>query len=505
MRTVRVSVACVVLAMLLAPVRLARAGEATGAADHPAAIVPLNGEIDQYSRGDFIRRFERAKALGAKEIIVSIDSPGGLVTSSMEISRFIKRQDDVRTIAFVRNKAYSGASMVALACREIWMAPESVLGDCAPIIFNAGGQLQPLPPTERAKQESPILAEFDDSAKKNGYNPLVAEAMVDVRRTVYLMQNGRGEYKAVDEQEHGELLNSGDWKDAAGFRVPLDSSETLLTVNPDEAKALGLSSGTVASPQALAARRGDRIAADLTPGAGEKIVEFLNNPFVRMILLTIFLQSLYIALHAPGHGAAEAVGVVSLGLLVGVPLLTGYAQWWEVAAIFVGLGLCAFEIFVFPGHMVSLILGSIMVVGGLVLTFAGSEPSGMPGWLPGMHQTWMGIEHGLMAVIGAFFLTALLSLWVRRFLPSIPYFNKFILPEPGGDVSHANVPAEDVWPFVGSIGVAITDLKPGGSVEFPFGDDRRAAAVVSSSGYVPTGTKVAVEQVQGNFVRVRAV
>ena len=30
--------------------------------------------------------------------------------------------------------------------------------------------------------------------------------------------------------------------------------------------------------------------ADLTAGSGEKIVEFLNNPFVRMILLTIFLR-----------------------------------------------------------------------------------------------------------------------------------------------------------------------------------------------------------------------
>lgn len=503
--SLRIGLLLAVLAALVGRARAAVSPPAASAADS-IAIVPLRGEIDDYSRSDFVRRFERARALGARVVIVSIDSPGGLVTSSMDISRFLKRQEGVRTIAFVKDKAYSGASMVALACQEIWMAPASVIGDCAPIIFNTQGQLQPLPTAERAKQESPILEEFYDSAKRNGYDPLVAAAMVDAGRSVYLLQNSAGQFKAADEPEYHRLKDGGEWKDAPGFRVPIDGPQSLLTVNTDEAKALGLSKGTVASAQSLAANLGGRLVADLTPGFGETFVELLNNPFVRLILLTIFLQSLYISIHAPGHGAAEAVAVVSLGLLVGIPLLTGYAQWWEVAAIFVGLGLCAFEIFVFAGHMVSLIVGTIMVLGGLVLTFAGKEPSGIPGWLPSLQQTWQGIENGLMVVVGGFFTAMLLSLWVRRFLPSIPYFNKLILTATTGNATAARPPAsEDVWPFVGSIGVAVTDLKPGGSVEFPYADASRATAVVSSSGYIRAGDKVAVEQVQGNFVRVRAI
>ena len=507
MNAVRFSILSVILAVVVGPVRAIKAEEISSAASNEAvAIVPLRGQIDDYSRNDFFRRFERAKSMGARVVIVSIDSPGGLVTPSMEISRFLKREDGVRTVAFVTDKAYSGASLVALACQEIWMAPSSVIGDCAPIIFNTEGQLQPLPTAERAKQESPILAEFYDSAKRNGYNPLVAAAMVDVGRSVYLLQNQAGQFKAVDEAEYGKLKGTDGWNDAPGFRVPIDGPTSLLTVNPDEAKALGLSKGTVSSVQTLVAKIGGHVVADLTPGLSEAFVEFLNNPFVRMILLTIFLQSLYIALHAPGHGAAEAVAVVSLAALVGVPLLTGYAQWWEVAVIFIGLGLCAFEIFVFPGHLVSLIVGSVMVVAGLVLTFAGKEPSGMPGWLPSLQQTWHGIQNGLMAVVGGFFLTVLLSLWVRRFLPSIPYFSRFILTATTGNTADVKPSqSQDAWPFVGSVGIAMTDLKPGGSVEFPYADASRATAVVSSSGYVPAGTKVAVEQVQGNFVRVRAI
>lgn len=508
MNALRVLASAVLLVVLVGPGGLARAAVETAPAssNDPVAIVSLRGQIDDYSRNDFFRRFERARSAGARVVIVSIDSPGGLVTPSMEISRFLKRQDGIHTVAFVTDKAYSGASLVALACQEIWMAPSSVIGDCAPIIFNTEGQLQPLPTAERAKQESPILAEFYDSAKRNGYSPLVAAAMVDVGRSVYLLQNQAGQFKAVDEAEYAKVKGTEGWADAPGFRVPIDGPTSLLTVNPDEANALGLSRGTVSSAQALAAKLGGHVVADLTPGLGEALVEFLNNPFVRMILLTIFLQSLYIALHAPGHGAAEAVAVVSLAALVGVPLLTGYAQWWEVAVIFIGLGLCAFEIFVFPGHLVSLVVGSIMVVAGLVLTFAGKEPGGMPGWLPSLQQTWHGIQNGLMAVVGGIFTTILLSLWVRRFLPSIPYFNKLILTATTGNTTQRKPsPSQDAWPFVGSIGVAVTDLKPGGSVEFPYADASQAAPVVSSSGFVPAGTKVAVEQVQGNFVRVRAI
>jgi hypothetical protein len=49
-------------------------------------------------------------------------------------------------------------------------------------------------------------------------------------------------------------------------------------------------------------------------------------------------------------------------LLIGIPLLTGYASWLEVAMIFIGLALLAFEIFIFPGHFVSGIVGLVMMV-----------------------------------------------------------------------------------------------------------------------------------------------
>ena len=496
------------LALLLAPAL--RADETpvtpTRAEAQPAAIVPLVGQIDSYSAREFLRRFDKAREQGAKTIIVSINSPGGGVAESLQISRYLKRQTDVHTVAFVKDMAYSGASMVAVACNEIWMAPESVLGDCAPIILVGSEQeLEKLPPTERAKQESPVVDEFLDSARHNGYDPTLLTAMVTIRDPVYVIQNGEGTLRVVHEAEYKELIDNG-WKLAPGFEN-VDGAATLVTLRPRQAIALGLAKGEIASPTALASKLNVPIVADLTPGVGEQLIEFFNNPLVRMILLTVFLQSLYICLSAPGHGAAEAVAVVSLGLLLGIPLLTGVATWWEVAVIFGGLGLCAFEIFVFPGHFVSLITGSLMVVFGLVMTFV---PMGVPGWAPNSHVVWHGVQNGLLVVVGALAAWVLLTLWLRRFLPSIPYFNKLILTATTGNPSPipgaGQTPgALESWPFVGTVGVATTDLRPGGAVEFPYADTTRKTAVVSTSGYVQMGSKVVVEEIQGSSVRVRVI
>lgn len=502
MNKLHVGVITILAALLLAPSLRAEARSAPSQTGQPAAIVPLVGEIDDYSRDDLIKRFERAKALGAKAVIVSIDSPGGMVTSSMEISRYLKRQTDVRTIAFVKEKAYSGAAMVAVACDEIWMAPDSPLGDCAPIVFNTTGGLEPLPDTERAKQESPVVDEFLDSARRNGYSPQLLAAMVSLRHPVEVLQNDKGELRVVSEADVPSLKKDG-WKIAPGYEN-VDGAGKLVTVYPTQAIGLGLAKGQVPTAEALASQLGAPIVADLTPSFGEKLVHFLDNPFVRMILLTIFLQSLYIAIHAPGHGAAEAVAVVSLGLLIGIPLLTGYATWWEVGVIFIGMALCAFEIFVFPGHFVSLILGSIMVVFGLVMTFV---PMGMPGWLPSAAAAWHGVQNGLMAILGALVCWMFLSMWLRRYLPSLPYFRKLILTATTGNTAALPAPgdkqARESWPFIGTVGVAATDLRPGGSVQFPYGDTIRASAVVSTTGYLPQGSKVIVEEIQGSSVRVR--
>ncbi|HWE92732.1 MAG TPA: hypothetical protein VG269_02055 [Tepidisphaeraceae bacterium] len=499
----------VIVALLLVP-GLPGVGRAASAATQPsgasAAVIRLSGEVDDFSRDALFRRFREAQAAGAKTVILEIDTYGGLVTSGLDISQFLRGQTAVHTIAFVNSKAISAGAMIAMACDEIVMAPGSVLGDCAPIVLDQSGHMQGLPLAERAKLQSPILRDFEDSAKKNGYSLAAAEAMVRVETSVYLVRNEQGVEKAVDQPEYQRLVASGEWQPASGVSNPVDGPETLLTVGPDLAGRLGLSKGIVPSPQALAADRGYTIVADLTPSFGDHLIEALNSGMARFVLLVVFMLSLYVAIHAPGHGAAEAIAIVSLGLLVGVPLLTGYAQWWEIGLIITGLALCAFEIFVFPGHGVSLVTGFLLVLFGLVMTFAGKDPG--PSWLPTSAATWHHLRNGFFVVIGAMAASLVGGAYLQRFLPKLPLFRRLILtqvsggtvPTPAGPPMKAG---DDVWPFLGTVGVASSDLKPGGVVRFPYGADTRTAPVVSAAGFVPEGTRVVVQEARGNRIVVR--
>ena len=56
-----------------------------------------------------------------------------------------------------------------------------------------------------------------------------------------------------------------------------------------------------------------------------------------------------------------------------------------------------------------------------------------------MESTWIGIQHGLLTVVCSIIGWIMLSLWLRRFLPGIPYFNRLILNTTSGNV--APIPA----------------------------------------------------------------
>ena len=153
-----------------------------------AAVITLDGVIDDYSRDALFKRFAEARRLGASVIILKLNTPGGLVSAGLDISRFLKQQDDLHIVAFVDEKAYSAGIMIGLACDELVMEPGSYIGDSAPIVMDSSGGLQKLEGAERAKAESPILADFHDSAVKNGYDPLLAEAMVSYGRVVHWVE-----------------------------------------------------------------------------------------------------------------------------------------------------------------------------------------------------------------------------------------------------------------------------------------------------------------------------
>lgn len=475
----------------------------------PAVVISLRGTIDDYTRDNLVKRFAAARAAGARTVLLQINTPGGLVTSALDITRFLRAQDDLHVVAYIDEKAYSAGAMIALACNEMVMQSGSFVGDCAPIMFSETGGLQTLGETERAKAVSPILADFHTSADRNGYDRLLVSAMVSLKRSVHWVEGPAGDRRFVSGTDYRALLDKG-WKPVPGVPDPVNPDDMLLTADARLAQTLGLSKGTYASVDALADARNLTIVDRLAPSAGEIFVGWLNSAAVRAVLIFVLIQSLYIAFTHPGHGWPEAIATTALGVLIAVPLLTGYASWLDIACILAGLTLLALEIFVVPGFGITGISGIALLVIGLVLTFVGPEPA-LPGVFPALPATRAMLLRGTLSVAGALVACMVVSILLARHMQSLPMFNRLILnttsPTPTPQAATLDAPLPQPWPPVGSVGVAVTDLRPGGSASFPdpaAGGDR-IADVVSESGYVSHGTRVVVRELRGAYAVVRAV
>jgi membrane-bound serine protease (ClpP class) len=466
-----------------------------------AAVVVMDGVVDHFNQNMLQRRFDEANRAGADVVILQINTYGGLVTAGLDIARFIKRQD-VHVIALVDEKAISAGAMIALACDEIVMEPSTLIGDIG-VIRGDGATIEG--ETERAKVESVVLAELGASATHNKYPPEVVLAMTQTNRVAYALQNVSGELKFVASDEAYKEAKQNGWSDVPGVDVPLDKADTLLTLSDVTAQKIGISKGTFPTAEALAASRGYTIVARIAPGAGERVIEFLSGDLVRGLVVAVLFFTLYGAIKLPGTGIMETLVAVALSILLIVPFMTGYAQWYEILLVLIGIVLLAVEIFVLPGFGVAGISGIVALLLGLTLTFL------PPLWTPELPAftgvELSGVRNALGAVVGGLMGGVLLCIAFGRFLPSLPYFNRLVLTTTAGSqVAIAPGVPNDVvaFPKLNATGTALTDLRPGGTARFA--DElgqQQTVDVVSDRGFVSAGQPLVVAEVHGNRVVVR--
>lgn len=481
-----------------------------------AVVIELDGDVDDFMHRALVRQMQQARDLGVDTVILEIRTYGGLVQTALEISRFIKQQDDLYIIVYVKDRAISAGAMISVAADEIVMEPHSQIGDSGVIAAGPSG-VQELDPHTRAKFESPVLEDFYDSAIRNGYDPLLLQAMVTVDRAVYWLEHVQSaERRFVGQDEYDKLVETVEpanrqWKPVLPERNPIDARDTLLMLSSDLAEKVGLSTGTFASMQAFAADRGIEIVTRLAPTTGERLVGWLGSMTVRSLLMTVLLFSLYMSFSSPGQGLPEAVAGISLTVLMVVPLMSGYAQWYEVVAVVVGLTLIALELFVLPGFGLPGITGLILVLAGLTMTFV--PPIKLPGLPVGFGISLDAVRDALIAVVSALLASLLLWWWLSRYLPKLPYLGGLVLGQTAGDVVTVGGGAGEstggtapvLWPPKGMIGTVVTDLRPGGLAEFAdeTTNETRTIDVVCDGGYVTRGARVVVRDVSAARIVVR--
>ncbi|MEZ6193564.1 MAG: hypothetical protein R3C45_20025 [Phycisphaerales bacterium] len=322
------------------------------------AVIPVTGVIYDFTFESLQRRVDKALAEGATLIVIELDTPGGVATSAMKISKYI-RTIPVPTVAWVHNEAYSAGIMIAAACDEIVMSPASSTGDCAPIIPGMN-----LAPTERAKALSPILEEFRDSAQDNGYDFVMFQAMCVLGVEVYMVEktDGSGERRLVNQIDYAVMVKGdspqdyasqtpppgaaaqlpavedvgavtlsvatdadrGAWRAVevlpSGDKAPggmVHDGKTLLTRNQKRAADIGLSKATIATQTDLQKNYRAGSVVVVAPTWSEGLAAVLTSWWARIILIIVCLIGGYIEMQAPGLSVPGAVAAAALLLLIG--------------------------------------------------------------------------------------------------------------------------------------------------------------------------------------------
>lgn len=504
---------------------------AAAAPDAQGVIIPIDTDISDVTTESIKRRVERARDQGASVIIFEMNTPGGMVTSALDICDYIKGLTDLKTVAWVHTQAYSAGALISVSCNEIVMSSASTLGDCGVILGLPTGP-QEVPEGIRAKAEAPVLSQFRDAAARRGYNRLLCEAMVIKEREVWWIENVEtGERRFVDTQDKEKLVGAdedvartqpadqtsdrrgGLWRLVESYEDPIAQgpvsidqpvvrADALLTMSQSEAYAFGFAKDIADGEHDLRERY--HLVGELptvTFTWVERMVGWMTSMPVRGFLLLIVLLGAYVEFNTPGVGVPGLVALIALALFVGAPYMTGLANVWEILVIVIGIVLLGVEIFVLPGFGVAGVTGILCILVGLLATFVPEEPGRrFPIYWPSMEQGLEGLKFGVLTLasaIGGSFLGAVL---LSKYLPHIPLL-KLAAPE---NPQPSRVTLADPYggaARVGDIGLAESPLRPAGRARF----GATLVDVVTEGEWLDTGTEVEVIEHRGNHVVVRKV
>lgn len=521
------------------------------------AILQLQGMITDVMLESLRRRVDDAKEQGATIIIFDMDTPGGLVTSSIAIADLIKNLQGVKTVAWVNPNAHSGGSIVAVACDEIVMARSSRIGDSQVIMGGPGGATA-VPEELQAKAYTPVLAEFRASARLRGYDQVLCEAFVLPQREVWWLENietGEREFVFRDEKlrrfgEHedpskhkdsenktqvdstdAEMVDASDAADGAQTtESPLDTDradpewrlvekyydpllemevdtiqpivrdDQLLEMSAGEAQAYGFSKGIVTGESDLRARYDLGKVVHFSPSWSEALAYWLTSMYVRAFLMIIIMLGAYVEFHTPGVGVPGLVALITLAIFVGAPYLTGLANVWEILLIALGVLLIAVEVFVIPGFGLAGIAGVVFLIVGLLATFIPEEPGrSFPLYIPSLPSTLAALRGAVVTLVSSMVASLVGMILLSRFLPKTPLFRAFVPANP----TPSQVAPDDVYrgaARVGDLGMAQGPLHPAGKAMF----GSVLVDVVSQGGYLAADTRIEVVERRGNRVVVRA-
>jgi membrane-bound serine protease (ClpP class) len=452
-------------------------------------LIPIDREIDTTLATSVTRRVNAAKEAGADLLIFEVDSPGGLVSASMDIGDLVF-DAGVPTVMLIFKGAYSGAALVSLAGDLIIMGQGGIIGDCQPIAIGAGGY-----EVLGEKIQSPLRALFRKYADRNGHPVALAEAMVTQEMIVdrVTFDDGAVLFVTPDEveglvREHGEVVTT----------ERIVTEDELFTVHANEAFDLGFCDEPAASREEAFARLGieESQATRLTESWAEKTSRFLMA--LKMILFFGGITALYMELKVPGFGVPGAIALVCFALFFSASAIAGITTGLEIALFVLAVFLLILEIFIIPGFGVAGLAGFILLCISLYMASV-KYPFPTPDrvWGADTPVNW------LFELLGAMALSIVAAIVLSKIFPKTSLGRSTILSPAGpagslGLTGSGSADTADRQALLGMRGTALTPLRPAGRVEI---EDRPVDAVTEGS-FIEPGSKVIVILAEGNRIVV---
>ncbi|CDZ75119.1 nodulation efficiency protein D (NfeD) [Peptoniphilus sp. ING2-D1G] len=291
-----------------------------------AYVIPVDSEINNSTVSFIKESINKAEAEGADVLVFEIDTYGGSVFSAEQIKNMIIATD-LKTVAYVNNKAESAGVLISIACEKLYMNVTSTIGSA-----------ETIPNTE--KNISFWRSLLRDTAQYRGRNAEVVEAMADSDVVIDSLS------------PKGKLVN--------------------LTAN--EAKEYGVADGVVKNIgelwENLEMSKENVKFADMS--MSQKFVKAISTSSISTLLLMLGMMGFLFEIFSPGFGVGGVISIISFSLFFIGNIISGNSNWYSVFVFLLGLVLIFVEILI-PGFGIAGISGIIAVVIGIVLALGSIE------------------------------------------------------------------------------------------------------------------------------------
>ncbi len=444
--------------------------------------IKVEGVIDGRLKEDVESRLGRALHEKANVLILDLECADGDDRTAYELGQSIAGLKDradrpIKTVAYVSSSARNTAAFLALACDEIVMQENAVLGDFESYLQEHPG---------RAEE---VRTELKDIAESSYYPPALAEGMAnpDVR---------------VVRADDGAVLTEAEWKSSQKAHGPnatdVKPAGVYLKLSAADARKVGVVEKVVKDYNDFCTQENvktDEVGGDWLNG----LAWFLCLPVTSVVLVMIGVTCLIIELKMPGASLPGVIAAVCFVLFFWSQSQTHPEITWLAVLLFIlGLLLIGVEVFIMPGTGVCGISGALLTVAGLALVAFGKWPE--------TTNDWLGFGQKLGPYSISIVVAVVMAFTAVRYLKHIPFLNRLLLKPPGeaaadGETSVSEALQPELASLLGAIGVAATPLRPAGKTQF----GEQFVDVVAEGGYVRPGARVQVIEIEGNRVVVKEV